>query len=141
MVSMTILVFLQVVFRYVWDSPLARSEEVSRFLFVWLTFISAANLVRIGQHVSVKSFVEMLPPVPKLIAEVIGHLIVIFCSVLFLVGGFGITTKEWIQLSPALQIEMGWIYLVIPIAAMLMIVWATVDLIATLCEMNERGKP
>ena len=45
MISMTVIVFLQVVFRYIWDAPLGWSEEVSRFLFVWVTFLAAANLV------------------------------------------------------------------------------------------------
>ncbi len=140
MVSMTIIVFLQVVFRYLLDAPLGWSEELARFLFVWVSFLGAANLVRLGQHVSVKTFVQVFPPLIKNISEIIGHLIVIFCSVMFLVGGFGITTKEWIQLSPALQIEMGWIYLVIPVATLLMIIWATVDLIATLIEMRKGPK-
>lgn len=138
MISMTVIVFLQVVFRYLWDAPLGWSEEVSRFLFVWVTFLAAANLVRIGQHVSVKTFVELFPPAIKIFSEVIGHLIVIFCSVMFFIGGYGITIKEWIQLSPALQIEMGWIYLVIPVATALMIIWAFVDLISTVSEVNTR---
>ena len=120
MISMTVIVFLQVVFRYLWDAPLGWSEEVSRFLFVWVTFLAAANLVRI---VLLFSFVSS---------------IVVFCSVMFFIGGYGITVKEWIQLSPALQIEMGWIYLVIPVATALMIIWAFVDLISTLSEINTR---
>ncbi len=137
MVSMTIIVFLQVVFRYLLDAPLGWSEELARFLFVWVSFLGAANLVRLGQHVSVKTFVQIFPPLIKNVSEVIGHLIVIFCSVMFFIGGIGITTKEWIQLSPALQIEMGWIYTVIPVATMLMIIWAAVDLIATVVEMRK----
>jgi len=141
MVSMTIIVFLQVVFRYVWDSPLGWSEEVARFLFVWVSFLGAANLVRIGQHVSVKTFVEMFPPVIRIFSEVIGHLVVICCCIMFFVGGYGITIKEWIQRSPALQIEMGWVYLVIPIASALMITWAIVDLVSTLSEARQRKEP
>lgn len=138
MVSMTILVFLQVVFRYVWDNPLAWSEEIARFFFVWITFLSAANLLRIGQHISVKTFVEMLPPVPRICAEAIGHLVVLACSIMFLFGGIGITIDEWMQRSPSLQIEMGWIYLVIPIASFLMVVWTIVDLTSMLFEMKAR---
>ncbi len=140
MISMTIIVFLQVVFRYLLDAPLGWSEELARFLFVWVSFLGAANLVRIGQHVSVKTFVMVFPPLVKYISEIIGHIIVIFCSVMFLIGGYGITTKEWIQLSPALQIEMGWIYMVIPVATLLMIIWAVVDLIATIAEIKKEQR-
>lgn len=138
MVAMTVIVFLQVVFRYVLEAPLGWSEEVARFLFVWVTFLGAANLVRLGQHVAVATFVEMFPKSIRIASKVTGHLIVLLCSVMFFVGGVGITIKEWIQLSPALQIEMGWIYLVMPVAAALMIVWVIVDLVATVLE-ESRG--
>ncbi|MBL6946071.1 MAG: TRAP transporter small permease [Rhodospirillales bacterium] len=141
MVAMTVIVFLQVVFRYALDAPLGWSEELARFVFVWITFLGAANLVRLGEHVSVTTFVELFPRPVKMFSKVVGHLMVLLCSVMFLVGGIGITIKEWIQLSPALQIEMGWIYLVMPVASFLMMVWVILDLIVTLGDARSEANP
>lgn len=139
MVAMTCAVFLQVVFRYILDAPLDWSEEFARFMFVWVTFMGAASLTRFGQHIRVDAFHLMMPPAARAVVTVLGHLGALLCVYLFLIGGIGITRSEWIQLAPAMQIEMGWIYLAIPVAAALMTIWIVADMVRTIVATVREG--
>ena len=139
MVAMTFAVFLQVVFRYALDAPLGWSEEFARFVFVWLTFMGAASLTRLGQHIRVDAFHLMMPSTARVVVTILGDLGALLCVFFFLIGGIGITRSEWIQLAPAMQIEMGWIYLAIPVAAALMTVWIVADMVRTILTAVRGG--
>ena len=54
---------------------------------------------------------------------------------LFLVGGIALATNEWSQLAPAMQIPMGWVYVVIPISAILMATWIVLQTIEALGKL------
>lgn len=123
MAMMTILVFLQVLFRYLFNTPLGWSEEFARFAFVWLSFLGAASLVRSDGHIRVSLVVDWLPDRGWIVARAIQYAGALLCIVIFLVGGLGLTRAEWSQLAPATQLEMGYVYAVIPVSAVLMLVW------------------
>ncbi len=123
MATMTIVVFAQVLFRYVLNAPLGWSEELSRFAFVWLSFLGAAWLVRGQQHLSVTAIESNVPHGMRVVLRLIQYVGALLCIVVFLRGGVGIVVNEWAQVSPATGLRMGYVYAVIPIAAALMLVW------------------
>lgn len=123
MAMMTILVFLQVLFRYLFGTPLGWSEEVARFAFVWLSFLGAAILVRSDGHIRVSLFVDYLPTAGWIVARAVQYAGALLCIVIFFIGGLGLARAEWSQLAPATQLQMGYVYVVIPVAATLMLVW------------------
>jgi len=59
--AMAVVVNLQIVARYLFDSPFIWCEEVARLILVWLTFVAAAALIRRGGDIAVDTFVDMLP--------------------------------------------------------------------------------
>lgn len=59
---MTFLVFLNVVLRYAANSGITLSEELSRILFVWLTFLGAVLALGRNEHVAMNAFIDKLPP-------------------------------------------------------------------------------
>jgi len=61
MVVMVIMVFGNVVLRFGFHSGLPQSEELSRFAFIWLTFIAAVVGVREGTHLGMETVVKRLP--------------------------------------------------------------------------------
>ena len=71
----------------------------------------------------------------------LANLCALGCVYIFLVGGIDLTRNEWGQLSPAMQIPMGWMYVVIPIAAALMALWIAVQTIETALEAFGRRRP
>lgn len=86
--SMVILVFGNVVLRYVFNSGIAISEEFSRWLFVWLTFFGATIALREHTHLGMDSVVSRLPVMGKKIAFAASHAMMIGCVLIMLYGGW-----------------------------------------------------
>lgn len=89
--SMVILVFGNVVLRYVFSSGITFSEEFSRWLFVWLTFFGAIIAMRDHAHLGMDSVVSRLPVRGKKVCYVVSHLLMLLCCVMLLKGGWAQT--------------------------------------------------
>lgn len=108
---MTLLIFAQVICRYVLKMPLAWSEEGARFLFIWVTFIAGYVGARRAQHISVELVQDLFSKKVKKGMQ--------FFSNLIASGFFGLVVfhciKNWdkleMQTSPALGITMSMVYL------------------------------
>jgi TRAP-type C4-dicarboxylate transport system permease small subunit len=129
MFVMTIIVFAQIFFRYVFNVPLGWSEELARFAFVWVSFMGASALMRVKEHINVTVFIDFMPARARASCVLLANLCALICVYYFLVGGVSLTRNEWMQLAPALQIPMGWVYLAIPVAAALMGAWVILQTI------------
>jgi TRAP-type C4-dicarboxylate transport system permease small subunit len=141
MLVMTVTVFTQILFRYVFNIPLGWSEEMARFAFVWVSFIGASALMQVREHINVTVFTDLFPPRLRAAATLLANLCALLCVYFFLVGGIDLTRNEWGQLAPAMQIPMGWVYIVIPISAALMALWIAVQTIETALEAFGRVRP
>ena len=76
---MSVVIFWQVVCRYVLKSSLPWSEELSRYLLVWTSFIGGAYGVRLGAHIGVEAFTLLLP---KKAQKALAILVMIACTIL-----------------------------------------------------------
>jgi TRAP-type C4-dicarboxylate transport system permease small subunit len=85
---MVLLVFGNVVLRYAFNSGIAVSEEVSRWLFVWLCFMGAVVALKEGGHLGTDMLVSRLPVAGKKACLVIGHVLMLYVTWLFLVGSW-----------------------------------------------------
>lgn len=85
---MVILVFGNVVLRYIFGSGITFSEEFSRWLFVWLTFFGAIIAMREHTHLGMDSVISRLPVWGKKACYILSHFLMIFCVVLLLIGGW-----------------------------------------------------
>jgi len=135
MLVMTVTVSLQITFRYFLNIPLGWSEELARFSFVWVSFFGASALMRVREHINVTVFVDNFPPRLRAVCVVLANLCALLFAYYFLVGGIALATNEWSQLAPAMQIPMGWVYVVIPISAILMATWIVLQTIEALGKL------
>lgn len=130
-------VFLQVLARLFKISNVTWTEELSRFLFVWLIFIGAFTMIRRGMNIRFDLVEDVLPTKVWKITFTIGNI----CSLLFLVViafyGSQLTIMNMTQLSPVMQIPMGLVYAALPVGAILMIA-AQIELYFKL--MKNRGE-
>jgi TRAP-type C4-dicarboxylate transport system permease small subunit len=122
MAFITLLVGIQVFSRYILNFSLAWSEELTLYLFVWIVYIGCSYAMREEGHFSVYMIRSMLGQKNKNILIGITYIItIIFCIVCVI---YGIKTEEIMvdtqQKSPAMQINMYWPYLAIPIGMGLM---------------------
>lgn len=94
-VGMVVFIFAQVFFRYVLEAPLSWSEELSRYLFVWVAFLGSFIAARRGQHIGVELVIAKVPRnVEKLVRA---------CANLLTAAFFGIIGYVLIEIWPKLM--------------------------------------
>jgi TRAP-type transport system small permease protein len=107
---MVMLVFTNVVLRYAFNSGLTLSEELSRWLFVWMTFLGAFVGLREKSHLGTDTLVARLPLVGRKVCFVIAHLLMLFCCWLILRGSWQQFQINLETTSPVMEVSMGWFY-------------------------------
>ena len=93
--AMVVLVFGNVVLRYAFDSGITVSEELSRWLFVWMTFLGAVVAIKERGHLGTDMLVSRLPRAGKKACLVIGHLMMIYVCWLLFQGSLEQTRINW----------------------------------------------
>ena len=84
--AMVVLVFGNVVLRYAFNDGITVSEELSRWLFVWLIFMGTVIGLRERGHLGVDSLVQRLPRIGKRICFVVSQAVMVGVTVIFLMG-------------------------------------------------------
>jgi TRAP-type C4-dicarboxylate transport system permease small subunit len=110
LVLMVVLVFGNVVLRYAFNMGLTTSEELSRFLFVWLTFLGAIVALREHGHLGVDMLVRRLPAGGKKFCLVLSILLMLYVTWLLLQGSWQQTVINLDVKSPAAGISMALLY-------------------------------
>jgi len=118
---MVVIVFANVVSRYYLQYSLAWSEEVSRFMLVWLVFLGSFLAYIHDEHLGLDILVQKFPTLLRKWVAVATNLLVIFALYAMLEGGYLLMLANFDWLSPAAEIPQGYIYMVIPIVCGLMI--------------------
>jgi TRAP-type C4-dicarboxylate transport system permease small subunit len=107
---MVVLVFGNVVLRYAFNSGITVSEEVSRWLFVWLTFLGAIVALREHGHLGVDTLVKRLPLWGKKACLVVSQLLMLYATWLLLTGSWQQTLINWDVAAPASGLSTGLFY-------------------------------
>jgi len=110
LVAMVAMVFGNVVLRYGFNSGITISEEMSRYCFIWLTYIGAMVAMREGGHLGVDTLVKHLPLGGKKFCLFVSECLMLFCNVLFLMGTYEMHHLQVTNVSPVVGISMIWIY-------------------------------
>ncbi|UEM19053.1 TRAP transporter small permease [Skermanella mucosa] len=110
LVVMVVLVFGNVVLRYGFNSGITESEELSRLLFVWLTFLGAILALRDHGHLGMDMLVNRLPKAGKLVCFVGSHLIMLYVTWLLLAGSWEQTIINIDVAAPSTGLSMGLFY-------------------------------
>ncbi|MCX7660544.1 MAG: TRAP transporter small permease [Caldimonas manganoxidans] len=107
---MVVLVFGNVVLRYVFNSGITVSEELSRWLFVWVTFLGAIVALRDKGHLGTDVVVALLPRAGKKACLLLGHgLMLVICGLVF-DGSWKQLRINWDVQAPVTGLSMGWFY-------------------------------
>jgi TRAP-type transport system small permease protein len=107
---MVALVFGNVVLRYGFNSGITVSEELSRWLLVWLTFLGAIVAMREHAHLGVDTLVRMLPTYGKRICFIINYCLMLFADWLLLTGSWRQTIINIDDRAPATGLSLGIFY-------------------------------
>lgn len=110
MVAMVVMVFGNVVLRYAFNSGITVSDEMSRYCFIWLTYIGAMVAMREGGHLGVDTLVKHLPVGGKKVCLFISESLMLFCNGLFLLGTWKMHDLQVSNVSPVVGISMIWVF-------------------------------
>jgi len=133
--TMTLAVFLQVVNRFIFKIPVMWPEELARYLMIWMSFVAGAVGFRKGAHMGVDILVNKFTGKSKQVLIMIQSMLIILFTVVvayfaMVVINMQLTTG---QLSPALQINLAYIYLAILVWTILTLV----EVIALIFKKNQ----
>ncbi|MCF7954768.1 MAG: TRAP transporter small permease [Phycisphaerae bacterium] len=112
------------------------SEEMARFLLIWVSLLGGAVAFGEKAHLGVDYFVGKFDPSARKFITIFGQLIVLFFAVnIFVMGGSNIAFNNMEQLAPALGkygLKMGHVYLALPISGVFMILFMVEQMLETL---------
>jgi TRAP-type C4-dicarboxylate transport system permease small subunit len=107
---MVVLVFGNVVLRYAFNSGITVSEELSRWLLVWLTFLGAIVALREHAHLGVDTLIKALPPAGKRSCFVLSYGLMLYADALLTEGSWKQTIITFGDSAPATGLSVGIFY-------------------------------
>ncbi|WP_319928101.1 TRAP transporter small permease [Vreelandella zhuhanensis] len=131
---------LQIISRVLF-SAVGWTEEVARFLLVWITFLGATLAFQRGRHIAVTFAVDALPGRLRQVARIAATLIVLAFMVALVVIGYRYMQVQSFQKSASMRLSMTYVYAVIPLSAALMGWYALVDLLELLVDGKRLEEP
>lgn len=118
--ALACLVGAQIAGRFALGYSLFWSDELARFLLVWIAFLGMSVGVRRGAHPGVGSLLQALPPRTAAWAALAGRLLALAFFLLLVGYGGLLVLRTWPQRSPSLGLRMSLPYLAVPVAGLLM---------------------
>lgn len=110
---MTLLIFVQVVMRYVFNNSLSWSEELARYVFIWLIYIGISYGCKLRKHIKIDAALYLFPKKVRPYVVLIGDLLFIAFAIYITVTGFAYSMDQiqYNMRSPALKIPFQYIYM------------------------------
>ncbi len=130
--AMVVLIFTQVGARFIFNKPLSWTEELSRHLMLWMAFMATSIAYRHGAHLSIDLIIPRLSPKRQKLLRVFFLLIILSFLIYMVIYGVELTQKTYRQTSSSLQYPMSFIYLSIPVSAVLMMIFSIEKFIDTI---------
>lgn len=110
MIAMVFMVFGNVFMRYAFNSGITVSEELARFMFVWMTFLGAIVALREHAHLGVDTLLRRLPPLGRRALLLLGHALMLYVCWLITTGSWEQTQINLAVTAPATGLSMGAFY-------------------------------
>lgn len=125
----------QVVSRYFLNMPSTLTDELARFLFMWVGLLGAVQATAYKQHLAIDLLALKVSGMQKIMLNIFIESCILFFSVsVMVIGGWNLTQRTFAsqQITPSLQIPMGYVYIVVPIAGVLIAFFAVTEIYRTL---------
>lgn len=132
MSALVIDVVWQVASRYIFGNPSSFTDELAVFLLIWVGMAGAAYVKGKNEHLAIDILPDKLKPGNKnRLLIFINILIIIFSITIMIIGGTWLTYTRFLmgQVSSALQLPLGYVYIILPISGLLMLYYSIDDII------------
>lgn len=112
--------FLQVFTRYALNDPLSWTEEAARYIYVYIVFLGASAAISDRSHVGIDYFAKALPIKAQWIVSFVVNLVILVVLALLIYWGWRAAMRQWNMPLVVLEVPYTWVYIAIPITAVLM---------------------
>jgi TRAP-type transport system small permease protein len=126
---MIVIVFVQVIARYVMHDSLSWSEEIARYLLVWTIFLSAGYVLGQGAHIFLDVVFNAFPKKLQKIFRLISNLLLLAFSYVVTQYGIELVQVGMKQKSSAVGIPMSLVYLAIPVGGGLLLLYCLFEIV------------
>ncbi|MGV2986788.1 TRAP transporter small permease [Vibrio sp. E150_011] len=135
LIVLVITVTWQVFSRYVLNDPSSFTDELSRYVMIWLGLLGASYLFGVRGHLAITLLADSVPKrVNQVLQFAINALILTFVSLAMFKGGVALIGRTMQQFSPALQIPMGYVYCILPVSAVLITIYLLLNMLDSFYE-------
>lgn len=117
------IVTIEVVLRYIFGLSLIFTEELARYLMVWIVFLGGALAVKDDSHIRINVLVQRLSPRLGRLVRITAHGLTMFLLVVLTVEGTKILPRQLDQMCITIDTSMFYFYLAIPVGSILMIIF------------------
>jgi len=122
MAVMTVIIIVQVFLRYLFSFSLSCSEEVARYLMIWVAFLGASLALKKGLHIGVELVISRIGQKLKKWILLVSQASLLIFLLYLTVGGGKLAWALRDQSSPALLFSMSWAYLSAPVGGLFMVI-------------------
>lgn len=129
---MTAIVLTGVFFRYVLNNAIPWTEEVSKFLMIWMALMGAPVGLHMGTHVGIEALKNALRGRSHFFLLLLGQLIILSLLLVWIKEGLAMTQMAMRQTASSIEISLGWIYLAIPVGSFMMLTIIIQQIIQTI---------
>ena len=119
---MFLITFWQIIARFVPGDATVWSEEVARFVFVWIVFLGAGTLFRDDEHIRISIVIDRLGPVSGKILRIFSAALIIPFVVFMTWGAYKNMLRQWGTFAPTVYwMRLGYVYLALVLSGIIMI--------------------
>ena len=125
--------FYQILARDIFVISSMWTEELARFLFVWIVFLGAGTLIEGNEHIRIAILIDRLPLAASRIIRVVSNLLILIFGVIFVWSAYLNFLNNWNFYAPSMDwMRLSYLYLGLLISGVLMIWYLLVNLVKDL---------
>lgn len=144
--ALTVIVPIEVFLRYLFGKSLYVTEELTRYLMVWVVFLASSLAIRENSHISIEIFVNRFRGRYRSGVNLIAQVLLLTFLVFLIIEGIIALSFQMDQIIPSLGLPIFWFYLAIPVGSFLMIlnllpkIWGSLKTITGKAKYGQRGE-
>ena len=124
--------------RYVLNDPIPWSEELARYLMIWIGLVGASVTLRHGEHIRITAISMLLPKPVRMVTDLLVAVAIGWFLWVMTVEGWAAAERGARQMSPALGVSMMWPLLAVPVAGALMLVQHVIQTLLMLLDAQNQ---
>ncbi|WP_338946764.1 TRAP transporter small permease [Fusobacterium canifelinum] len=137
---MVIIIFVQVIMRYIFNNSLSWSEELGKFLFVWISWLGISIGAKRKEHIKITMFIDRCSPQLKFMCDILSEFVVLVICAITAYYGVELVISQSQIFFAGIKISMSWGYLSVVLGCFIMMIRNLIIIKETFTTFKKGGK-